>query len=120
MDHINTVKLSICGTDYYIATSEEPAYVSQLGEYINTLVERMMQQNPNLSMTKALLLCCMNTLDELNYVNTGTENLRTQIKDYLEDAARSRSEVDEMRKELNRLKKELSRYEQSAGYHNDT
>lgn len=116
MEPVNTVKLCICGTNYYISTAEDPEYVAKLGEYISNIVEHMMQQNSNLSMTKALLLCCMDTLDELNRTNTGAENLRSQIKDYLEDASRSRSEVTELRKELDRLKKELSRHDQTVGY----
>ncbi len=119
MEPINTVKLCICGTDYYISTGEDPAYVAQLGEYISGLVERMMQQNSNLSMTKALLLCCMNTLDELNHANAGAENLRDQIKDYLEEVAHSRNEVDELRKELEHLKKELGRFDRAIGNQNN-
>lgn len=116
MEPVNTVKLCICGTDYYISTAEDPEYVAKLGEYISNLVEHMMQQNSSLSMTKALLLCCMDTLDELNRANAGADNLRSQIKDYLEDSSRSRNEVSELRKELERLKKELSRNDQTVGY----
>ncbi len=108
MDNATTVKINICGTDYFIATSEDPSYVTQLGEHIDNMVERLMQQSPSLSLSKALLLCCLNTLDDLNRVNTGTDNLRKQIKDYLDDASRARDEVDELRRELNRLKKELA------------
>ncbi len=115
MEPVNTVKLCICGTNYYISTAEDPEYVAKLGDYISNVVEHMMQQNSNLSMTKALLLCCMDTLDELNHANTGADNLRSQIRDYLEDASRSRSEVTELRKELDRIKKELSRYDRTVG-----
>ncbi len=108
MEPVNTIKLCICGTDYYISTGEDPEYVAELGEYISNMVERMMQQNSSLSMTKALLLCCMNTLDELNHANTSADNLRSQIKEYLEEASRSRSEVEALRRELDQLKKELS------------
>lgn len=109
MEPVNTVKISICGTDYYISTEEDPEYVAQLGEYIGNVVDSMMNENTSLSMSKALLLCCMNTLDELNRTNTGAENLRNQIKDYLEDSSKSRREVDELRRELDHLKKELGR-----------
>ncbi len=38
------------------------------------------------------------------------ENLRTQIRDYLEDAAKSRSEAEIARREVERLNSELEKY----------
>ena len=40
--------------------------------------------------------------------NSEAVNLRVQIKDYIEDAARAKLEVDVARREIERLNRELS------------
>lgn len=110
MDAVNKVKIAVCGSEYTIATNEEPSYVEQMGEYINDVVTTLMQQNPSLSITKALVLCCLSFQDDLNQANTNADNLRTQVTEYLDDASRYRSEADELRRENARLKKELERH----------
>ncbi len=110
MDIVNNVKIRIAGTEYVISTTEDPAYLAEMGEYVSDVVTGLMQKNPNLSVTKALVLCCLNTQDELNQAITNTDNLRNQIKEYLEDAARSRAEADELRRENARLRNQLNKY----------
>ena len=116
MDIQNRAKINIYGTEYRIATAESPAYVAEMGDAINDAVTLLMENSPNLSITKALVLCCLNTQDDLNKANINTDNLRNQVKEYLEDAARARGEADELRKENARLKKELGQMSKTTGY----
>lgn len=109
MDIVNSVKIKIAGTEYVISTTEDPTYVAEMGEFVNDVVTGLMQKNPNLSITKALVLCCLNAQDDLNRAITNTDNLRNQIKEYLEDAARSRAEADELRRENNRLRNSMNK-----------
>lgn len=46
-------------------------------------------------------------LDELKKSTSGADNMRAQIKDYLEDAAKAKLELEEERREVERLRREL-------------
>ena len=46
-------------------------------------------------------------LDELKKSTSGADNMRAQIKDYLEDAAKAKLAAEEARREVERLRREL-------------
>ena len=54
----------------------------------------------------ATVLVALSYLDELEKAETTVENMRRQLKDYLEDAARAQLGLREVREEAARLKKE--------------
>jgi cell division protein ZapA len=58
----------------------------------------------NLSSLDAALLCAMDCLDELTKANRNVENIRSQIKDYVDDAGQARLAADEANKELRILR----------------
>lgn len=57
-------------------------------------------------MSRATVLVALSYLDELEKAETTVENMRRQLKDYLEDAARAQLGLREVREEAARLKKE--------------
>ena len=46
-------------------------------------------------------------LDELKKSTSGADNMRAQIKDYLEDAAKAKLSAEEARREVERLRREI-------------
>ena len=57
-----------------------------------------------LSTLDVALLCAMDCLDELTKANRNVENIRSQIKDYVDDAGQARLAADEANKELRILR----------------
>ena len=54
------------------------------------------------------VLVALDQADSCKKATAAADNLRAQIKDYLEDSARARMEVDVARREIERLNREIS------------
>ena len=103
------VRLQICGTDYTISSSEDDAeYMRALGAELDGKMHELQQENPRLSVTQCAVLCALDYLDAFKKAESGAENLRSQIQDYLEDAARARTDSEITKRELDRVAKELA------------
>ena len=64
--------------------------------------------NPSLSSIQCAVLVALDQADACKKSTAAADNLRAQIKDYLEDSARARMEVDVARREIERLNREIS------------
>ncbi len=104
----NRVTLRICGLSYTILTEDDPDYVEELGELINKEMKSIGNESPTLSTTQCAVLVALDQADACKKATASADNLRAQIKDYLEDSARARMEVDVARREIERLNKEIS------------
>ena len=104
----NRVNLRICGLSYTIITEDDPEYVEELGEMIDKEMKSINNESPTLSTTQCAVLVALDQADACKKATASADNLRAQIKDYLEDSARARMEVDVARREIERLNKELS------------
>lgn len=103
----NKVKLSICGTDYILSADEDEEYIRSIAQEVERQIEDALQEHARLSITTASVLTALSCCDEYHKAARSADNLRAQIKEYLADAARSRSEADEARREIERLKREV-------------
>lgn len=104
----NRVILRIGGLSYTIITEDDPEYVEELGELINKEMKAINNETPTLSTTQCAVLVALDQADACKKATASADNLRAQIKDYLEDSARARMEVDVARREIERLNKEIS------------
>lgn len=104
----NKVTLKICGNTYTVLTEDDPDYVEELGELIDKEMRSTGQEAPSLSQTQCAVLVALDQADAAKKATASADNLRAQIKDYLEDSARARMEVDVARREIERLNRELS------------
>jgi len=104
----NRVNLRICGLSYTIITEDDPDYVEELGEFIDKEMKTVNNESPTLSTTQCAVLVALDQADACRKATASADNLRAQIKDYLEDSARARMEVDVARREIERLNKEIS------------
>lgn len=104
----NRVTLKIRSNSYTIVTEDDPEYVEELGELIDEEMKLISQATPSLSMTQCAVLVALDQADACRKATASADNLRAQIKDYLEDSARARMEVDVARREIERLNREIS------------
>ena len=109
MTQKNKVQLKICGATYSIVTEDDPEYVESLGELIDTEMRSISEGNPSLSLIQCAILVALDQADNCKKAAAAADNLRAQIKDYIEDAARSKIEVDVERREIDRLNREIEK-----------
>ena len=100
----NRVHLKIGGSAYTVLTDDAPEYVEELDKEMRSIIN----ENPSLSVTQAAVLTALDKADTCKKSTASSDNLRAQIKDYLEDSARARMEVDVARREIERLNREIS------------
>ena len=103
----NKITLSIAGFNLIINTTEDEDHVRKLNAVLNEDLSQILQSNPSASVTNAALLCSLDYLDRYDKATHSANNLRTQIKDYLSDAANAKLLYDDEVKKNAELTKEV-------------
>ena len=101
----NKVRLTICGSSYVISTNESEDYMQNLAERLN--MNELMSSSNSVSITTAAIMTALNYRDELEKASGSADNMRRQIKDYLEDAASAKMAAEELRRENAALRKKV-------------
>ena len=102
------IKPMIAGEEYNISTDDDLDYVAQLGQELDKKISSLMRDNARISITQAAIVTALEYADAAKKSEITSENLRAQIQDYLEDAARARTDVEITKRELERVSKELA------------
>lgn len=111
----NRVKISINGVHYSISTAEPEEYVQELARELDEQIHSILDKNPNISFNDVMVLCAINYVDGYKRSEENADRMRSQITEYLEDAAKARIELDEAKRELAHLRRQLEqRGEKSA------
>ena len=76
-----------------------------IDDYIK-IITKLLDTNENLSVTKAAVFCAMDYLDEYKKSTGSAENMRSQIQDYISDAAKAKLAADKVKAENETLKRE--------------
>lgn len=103
----NRIKLNICGCECVISSEDSEGYMRSVGEAVQKTIETMLDRNERISITMAAITAALSYCDDARKATDTAENLRTQIKDYLEDSSHARLEAEESRREIERLKREI-------------
>lgn len=108
------VKLEVGGSSYVVSTNDSEEYLLGLAERLDQDMNRIMVDTPNASVTAAAVITALGYLDEAEKNANGADNMRAQLQDYLEDAAKARMAAEELRREVDRLRRELAHFERKA------
>ncbi len=103
----NRIKLTVGGAEYPIITEDDPKYVAELGAELDEALRSTLSENKNISTTQAAVLLALQYADSYKKAVSSADNLRSQIKDYLDDAASAKSKADWSRHEAETAKREL-------------
>ena len=103
---VNKVRVNIAGTPYAIATTDSEKYILGLAKKLDEDITKLLDENENLSVTKAAVFCAMDYLDEYKKSTGSAENMRSQIQDYISDAAKAKLAADKAKAENETLKRE--------------
>lgn len=92
---MNKVRITICGKEFSLKTDEAPSYFTELAKKVETEIYDMMSASDNISLHSAAMLVALSAFDECKKANDSIDNIRTQIKEYVDDACQARLERDE-------------------------
>ncbi len=98
-----THKIKIAGEEYRIVSDESAEYMNELAHEIDLKIADILR-NARVSTTQAAVLVALQYADEAKKTNGTTDKLRSQLKEYLEDAATAKTERDFYKRELDRIK----------------
>ena len=103
---VNPVRVTIAGAPYAIATTDTESYITSLAKKLDEDITKLLDDNGNLSLSKAAVFCAMDYLDEYRKSAGSAENMRSQIQDYIADAAKAKLAEDKVRAENEVLQRE--------------
>ena len=102
----NRVVISICGEDYTFVAEESTSYMQKVGAYVGDKMNEILN-TAKVGRTDAAVLTAANIADELFKSQAAAEQLRGQIKGYLDEAGKAQAEVSELKREIFRLQQRL-------------
>ena len=100
----NKIKLNIAGTSYVINSADSEEHVLELANILDRDVKQIMDRSPSASVTAAAVICALTYLDKLNKSDSSADNMRKQVRQYLEDANSARMEAERLNLNLKNLK----------------
>ena len=102
----NHVAVTICGDEYTLVAEESAAYMQKVGSYVDGKMTEILE-TARVGRVDAAVLTAVNIADELFKAQSAAEQLRSQIKGYLDQASKAQSEVSELKREVFRLQQKL-------------
>lgn len=104
----NRVSITICGEDYTFVAEESASYMQKVGAYVSDKMDEVLAST-HVGRTDAAVLTAVNIADELFKAQSAAEQLRRQIKGYLDEAGKAQSQVSELKREVVRLQQRLDK-----------
>ena len=102
----NRVVVTICGEDYTFVAEESTSYMQKVGSYLGDKMTEILN-GAKVGRTDAAVLTAANIADELFKSQAAAEQLRGQIKGYLDEAGKAQADVSELKREIFRLQQKL-------------
>lgn len=110
----NRVVVSICGEEYTFVAEESPAYMQKVGAYVSQKMDEVLS-SAKVGRSDAAILTAANITDELFRTQAASEQLRSQIKGYLDEASRAQAEASDLKREVFRLQQKLDNLNKNRG-----
>ena len=102
----NRVVVTICGEDYTFVAEESTSYMQKVGAYVGDKMTEILN-GAKVGRSDADVLTAANIADELFKSQAAAEQLRSQIKGYLDESGKAQAEVSELKREICRLQQKL-------------
>ena len=103
----NIYNFKIAGLECTVASDSGYEHTKTIADAVDAKISGILAQNPKTSTMMAAVIACMDYCEEIMTLQSGTENMRAQVKTYLDDMAKTIAERDEARRIIDRLKNEI-------------
>lgn len=98
----NKVTVVIDGQEYHLVASEDAGYMKKVAQHLDAKIQEV-RQGGKISGTDAAILAALNMADEYFKSLDAAENLRSQIKESLEENKKLNLELSEAKREIFKL-----------------
>jgi cell division protein ZapA len=98
----NRVTVTIGTQSYTLVAQEDHLYVQQIAAFVNQELSQVVEQG-SLSSADAAILTAVNITDKYFKEREAADNLRRQLKEYLDDGSRLKKELSDAKREIFRL-----------------
>ena len=95
----NRVTMNTCGEEYTLVADESSAYMEKVGALVDQRMAELMEA-AHMGRSDAAVLAAVNIADELFKAQESAENLRRQLKTYLDEATQAKAEASELKRQL--------------------
>lgn len=95
----NRVTMNICSQEYILVAEESAAYMEKVGALVDKKMTEVMD-SAHIGRSDAAVLAAVNIADELFKAQETAENLRRQLKGYLDEATQAKNEISELKRQL--------------------
>lgn len=104
----NRVRLKICDMECTVSTEDQEEYVRELGKDVQRTIQGFLgQNNGRVSLAMAATIAALTYCDEYQKETANSDNLRTQIKQYCDEAIQVREEAERLQVENEKLRADL-------------
>ena len=98
------ITVTIGNRDYVLIAQEEEAYVRKVASHVEEKMQELMDTS-RLSVTDSAIMAAVNIADDYFKMAETSESLRSQLKEYLEEASKMKLELSETKRALAKLQK---------------
>ena len=98
----NRVTVTIAGQEYTLVATEEEGYVEKVAQHVDAQMKQVLE-GARVSLVDGAVLTAVNIADEYFKEVEASENLRRQLKEYLEEATKMKLELSEAKREIFKL-----------------
>lgn len=105
----NRVEVYICGKRYVLQTSDDPEYIKELARQLDKKLNDIFNVDDTISLVDASILVAMEIMDESLKNTSSIDNIRAQVKTYVEEAAQARAETEQYKKRIAQLEQVIEK-----------
>lgn len=103
----NKVTITINNREYTLMSAEPEEHMAKVAEYIDKKIAEIAFSGANLTLQDMSILAAINVADDYFKSEETADHLRSQIKQYIDDASSAMFENNQLKAEISRLKAEL-------------
>lgn len=101
------VEVKINNIEYTLVTNEPEEYVQRVALLVNKRMNEISEGSPQLSTAMKAVLTAINLADECLKNESVLDNLRIELKGYMEESKGISSELEEKRLEVEKLREDV-------------
>ncbi|MEG2420731.1 MAG: cell division protein ZapA [Oscillospiraceae bacterium] len=98
----NHITVTIAEQDYTLLADQDEGYTQKIAAHVDGKIREVLA-GTHVSRGDGAVLACMNVADEYFKEAEAAENLRRQLKEYLEEATKIKLELSEAKREIFKL-----------------
>ena len=102
----NKITVTLTGTEYTQKSDDAPSYMLRDADMVDGKMADFTGSG-RVSRMDAAVLAAVNFADELLKQQSAAENLRAQLKGYLDDANKAKNELSEAKRQIVKLQQRL-------------